>query len=253
MNESTKQQQTTKSYFDKIAGAEGNAWSGNVDKWSSIKELFDPIPGTGEIIECGAGTGMYTIKMLQQGFHITAVDISGKALDVIRQLASDNGLDKNLTTVESDFKDFAAHTDKKFDAVTYFKTLHHFDDLKSIKEAIKLGYELLKPNGSLLGLEPNGDCPFWRPGLLLRGRHSKAKESVWEAEKGLLMITERNLSRMFQTLHDANWEFHWPYVIPAYLAQHLPVLCDPVNRFLGKTFLRRYSFNLIFKVRKTPN
>lgn len=250
MSENSNQQQMTKTYFDKIACAEGKVWSGNVDKWGAIKKFLDSVPKLGKILECGSGTGMYTIKMLQQGFHVTAVDISGKALDIIRELASDNELEKNLITAESDFKDFAANTSESFDVVTYFKTLHHFADLKSIEEAINLGYKLLKPNGFLFGLEPNGNCPFWRPALILRGRHNKAKESVWEAEKGLLMITERNLSRIFQNLHNAHWEFHWPYVIPAYIAQFLPILFNPMNRLLGKTFLRRYSFNLTFKVWK---
>ncbi len=246
-----KHRQMTKSYFDRIASAEDKLWSGNVDKWDVVQGLFESIHSGGKILECGAGSGMYTIKMLQCGFCVTAVDISAKALEVLRRIASERGLDKNLITVESEFQDFAGRVAGKFDAVVYFKTLHHFPNLTSIREAICAGYEALKPNGLLLSLEPNGNCPFWRPFLLAMGLHGTAHESAWEAEKGLLMITQRNLTRIFQELENARWEFHWPYVIPAFVAQRLPMLCNPINRFLTNTPLRRYSFNLIFKVWKT--
>lgn len=241
----------TKTYFDRIASAAGGVWAGNVDKWGAMEGLFESVPASASILECGAGTGMYTIKMLQRGFRVTAVDMSGQALEVTRKLATEKCLDENLITLESEFQDFANRAATKFDAVVYFKTLHHFPDLTSVTAAIGAGYRLLKPNGSLLGLEPNGQCPFWRPFLTLRGQHGTTKESVWQAEKGLVMITERNLTQIFHTLQNARWEFQWPYVIPAFVAQHLPTLFEPLNRHLGRTVLRRFSFNLIFRVWKT--
>ena len=252
MKQKPEHRQMTKAYFDRIADAEGDVWSGNVDKWAAMERFFESIPESGSVLECGAGTGMYTLRMLRRGLRVTAVDISGKALEVTRSNASENGLGKSLETVEADFMDFAGRARQQFDAVTYFKTLHHFPDLGSIEEAIKAGYRLLKTGGTLLGLEPNGNCPFWRPFSLVRGRHGAGKQSVWEAERGLLMITERNLTRIFQELEEARWEFHWPYVIPAFVARRRPALCEPVNRLLGASLLKRYSFNLIFQVWKAP-
>ena len=108
----------------------------------------------------------------------------------------------------------------------------------------------LPPGGVLIGLEPNGECPFWRPGLLLRGNPPGSADSVWRMEQGLLWITAPNLERVFASLPGARWQIHWEYVIPAFVARRLPRVCGAVNRLLDRTPLRRRAFNLTFRVEK---
>ncbi len=245
------QNESTERYFDRIAsGTEAKAWAGNVDKWDVIEPLFDNAPADAKVLECGAGTGMYTVRMLRQGWHVTAVDLSEEALRVNRRIAETHGVGKNLTTVRGTFEEAARKAGQTFDIVAYFKTLHHFPDLSSVRDAIVHGYEAVRPAGMLVGLEPNGDCPLWRPGLLMEGIHPRGGKPVWEMEKGLLMITQRNLSRIFRQLPCARWEFRWEYLIPACLGRRIPRTARLLNRLLCRTPLKRWAFNLTFRVWK---
>jgi len=243
--------QDTKRYFDRIASArEADTWARNVDKWDAIEPLFAAVPPGARVIECGAGTGMYTIHMLQRGLRVTAVDLSEQALQVARQIAASRGVGNNLSTIQGAFERVARQAGQSFDVAAYFKTLHHFPSLVAVRQALAAGFGALKPGGLLLGLEPNGACPLWRPGLLLEGRYPSGKGSVWEMERGLLRITERNLARLFRSLPGARWEIRPKYLVPASLGRRIPRLAERLNRFLARTPLAQYAFNLTFRVWK---
>ena len=108
----------TESYFDRIAShAEAKAWAGNVDKWEVIEPLFDDVPAAAKILECGAGTGMYTMKMLERNYRVTAVDLSREALRVSREIAERRGLGKLLATVQGKFEQAILELDEAFDVV----------------------------------------------------------------------------------------------------------------------------------------
>lgn len=60
----------------------------------TMKRVFS---GKNRLLEIGCGTGTETLELLRDGFEITAVDISQKMLDKLREKAIEQGLDQNLT------------------------------------------------------------------------------------------------------------------------------------------------------------
>ncbi|HUT01291.1 MAG TPA: class I SAM-dependent methyltransferase [Phycisphaerae bacterium] len=116
----------TQRYFDRIASRSGEGPGLNVSKWQVIEPLMDAVPRGGGIVECGAGTGMYTVQMLSHGYRVTAVDLSAESLKVNRRVAGSLGLEGGLRTVHGPFQEFARRHAAEFDAATFFKVLHHF-------------------------------------------------------------------------------------------------------------------------------
>ena len=227
-------------------------WNGSVDKWRIIEPLLADLPAGSRILECGAGGGLYTIHMLRRGYHVTAVDISAEALAANYGVAERQGLARNLETVHGRFEHVAGQVTGPIDAAVFFKTLHHFPDLASIRKGIEAGYDAVRPGGILIGLEPNGQCPFWRLGILLAWLYRRGPEDLWTLEKNLTLITEPNLSTIFRQLPGARWQIDWQYPIPARLAHLAPSLFGPINRLLTATPLRTRAFNLTFRVWKPP-
>jgi len=225
-------------------------FAGCVDKWEAVGgHLADLAPGS-RVLECGSGTGLYTLAMLRHGLRVTAVDLSEVALHAAREAVAAEGLEAGLEIVQGDFARVAAGHGG-FDAVAYFKTLHHFENLRSIAEALRAGYAALRPGGILVGLEPNGSCPFWKPWLLTFGSaeaHETAAASKWEHEQNLRLITRSNLAAIFEELPASRWEVRFHYVIPAALLRRLPGLASRLDQALLRTPLRRIAFNLSFRV-----
>ncbi len=245
------QQQET--FFDQLAQKEdAKEWGSNVDKWQTVAHYLSPLPGGSRVLECGAGTGMYTLHMLKSGLRVTAVDLTDSALQIIRDIAAKQGVQDGLTTFSGDFlavaKGFPAAS---FDLVTFFKVLHHFADIASIRDGIRQAYSLLKPGGRIVSLEPNGNCPLWKPWLMTRKINVNGQFlSYWEFEKNLSLIRARSLEEIFSQLPGATWELNYHYVLPASIINRYPRLLGPLDHGLSKTFLKRYSFNVSFEIVK---
>jgi ubiquinone/menaquinone biosynthesis C-methylase UbiE len=229
------------------------AFAGNVDKWEAVAaELADLPPGS-RVLECGPGTGLYTVAMLRRGLKVTAVDLSELAIEALRGAAAAAGVAEGLEAVHGEFTRVASGR-SGFDAVTFFKTLHHFDGLAAIAAALRAGYSALGPGGRLVGLEPNGACPLWKPWLLSFGRHQvhvTGAASKWEHEKNLSLITRSSLGAIFDGLPGAAWQVRFHYAVPAALLRRLPALAGRIDAWLLATPWRARAFNLSFVVTRS--
>ena len=66
------------------------------------------------VLDVGSGSGMYTLRLAREAERVTAVDISGEMLRLLRQDAEGMGLD-NIEYVHSTWDDF--QSDETFDVV----------------------------------------------------------------------------------------------------------------------------------------
>jgi len=66
------------------------------------------------VLDVGCGSGMYTLRLAREAERVTAVDISGVMLDILRQDAAALGVD-NIDYVHSDWAEFDAR--RTFDVV----------------------------------------------------------------------------------------------------------------------------------------
>ena len=96
------------------------------------------------VLDCGAGTGNLTLKFLDFGWRVTALDISGGMLEALRAKVTDG--DDRLETVKVDAEDYLRSQEGTFDVVAFGATLHHLPDYIT---ALELACKALKPGGIL--------------------------------------------------------------------------------------------------------
>ncbi len=96
------------------------------------------------VLDCGAGTGNLTLKFLDFGWRVTALDISGGMLEVLRAKVSNGG--DRLETIEADAEEYLLRQESSFDVVAFGATLHHLPDYVAVLE---LACKALKPGGLL--------------------------------------------------------------------------------------------------------
>jgi ubiquinone/menaquinone biosynthesis C-methylase UbiE len=104
-----------------------------------------PAEPFGETLEIGAGTGYFTLNLLQLGAieRATATDISDGMLATLNQNASERGLEVRTVEAEAEALPFE---DESFDLVFGHAVLHHIPDLeRGFAEFVRV----LRPGGAL--------------------------------------------------------------------------------------------------------
>ncbi len=113
------------------------------------------VPGTGRVLEIGAGTGQATLPLAERGFQVVGVELgAAPAALARRKLAAF----PNASMVNEPFESWEA--DRVFDAVVAFTAFHWIDpEARFAKSAA-----VLRPGGALAVVQPHtvlNDDPFW--------------------------------------------------------------------------------------------
>src|SRR6201991_3156157 len=109
-----------------------------------LTKLLGPRPGPfAEALEIGAGTGYFSLNLMQTGVieHATCTDISPGMLGTLERNAAELGLD--VETAACDASDLP-FDDESFDLVLGHAVLHHLPDLDRCFAEFK---RVLKPGG----------------------------------------------------------------------------------------------------------
>lgn len=225
-----------------------------VDKSAALRALiFDRIPAGAAVLEVGAGTGLYTRRLLADGHHVTAVDLSTAGLEQIRAQAEASGDAERLSVLAGAFPPVVAElAPSSFDCVLFIKVLHHFPDLHEVREAFRRAYDLLAPGGRILIFEPNGSYPLWPVVLLSRGLDH------FRNERNVLLMKRRLLQSALDGLQGARVQCRYRFVVPGGIASRVPllgrldaVLCDErFHPFEGRHLLDKLAVNIAFDVEK---
>jgi ubiquinone/menaquinone biosynthesis C-methylase UbiE len=109
------------------------------------KALGEEPQGLGRGLEIGAGTGYFTLNLLQAGALDTAVatDISPGMLDALRDSADELGLEADTASCEASELPFE---DESFDLVFGHAVLHHLPDLEGAFAEFR---RVLRPGGAI--------------------------------------------------------------------------------------------------------
>jgi ubiquinone/menaquinone biosynthesis C-methylase UbiE len=105
-----------------------------------------PVAAFGDALEIGAGTGYFSLNLLQAGVieRATATDISPGMLATLEENAAELGLDVRTAAAEAETLPFP---DESFDLVFGHAVLHHIPDLeRGFMEFARL----LRPGGTLV-------------------------------------------------------------------------------------------------------
>lgn len=137
------------------------------------------------VLEIGCGIGTDTINFARAGAEVTAVDLSGKSLDIARKRAYVYGL-KNIKFVQANVEDLTETLSaNSFDLVYAFGVVHHTPHPEAALEQMAV---VLKPGGVLKLmvyhryswkvfsiLNTYGRGAFWNLDRII-ARHSEAQE-----------------------------------------------------------------------------
>jgi SAM-dependent methyltransferase len=183
-------------YHDAAAGEYDAKWGidfGEVGRdqvrGKVAKALGDwPAQPFGDALEIGAGTGYFSLNLLQLGAirRLVATDISSGMLDRLRDNAGDLGLAVETRTVDAERLPFE---DEAFDLVFGHAVLHHLPDLSGalseFRRVLRSGGTLAfcgEPSryGDLLAALPKRSAqalaPLWRLALGASPRRAGADE-----------------------------------------------------------------------------
>jgi ubiquinone/menaquinone biosynthesis C-methylase UbiE len=165
------------------------------------KMLGEPLPTFGRSLEIGAGTGYFTLNMVQEGVvrEATATDISPGMLEALQVNARRIGVGVQTVACDAEQLPFA---DGSFDLVLGHAVLHHIPHLdRAFSEFLRV----LRPGGRFVFAgEPSrtGDriaaypkraamrtAPLWRAVMGARpaqGYHTGENHGRWPVEAGEL-------------------------------------------------------------------
>ena len=133
-------------------------WSGNVNAaTATVVSTLEP----GPVLELGSGEGGHAVWFAEQGWQVTAVDISPTATARGAEAAADRGVAESIEWVAHDLS--AWETDKHFDLVTA-SFFHSNVELQRL-EILRRSADRLRPGGHLLLVthvfETADDIPPW--------------------------------------------------------------------------------------------
>jgi ubiquinone/menaquinone biosynthesis C-methylase UbiE len=142
-------------YHDGAAAGYDAKWGidygevGQAQVLGKVRKALGEVPHVGRALEIGAGTGYFTLNLLQSGVVGEAVctDISPGMLDALRANADRLGLD--VETVACDAEDLP-FPDASFDLVFGHAVLHH---LPGLDRAFSEFRRVLRPGGRLMVLD----------------------------------------------------------------------------------------------------
>jgi ubiquinone/menaquinone biosynthesis C-methylase UbiE len=174
-------------YHDVAAGSYDSKWGisfgpiGHQQVLGKLTKLLGPRPGPfGDALEIGAGTGYFSLNLMQTGVvrRATCTDISPGMLATLEHNAHELGLEVETAACDAAELPFE---DESFDLVLGHAVLHHLPDLPRAFAELK---RVLRPGGTLffagepsqsgdrLAALPKGAAlrlaPLWRRALKAR-------------------------------------------------------------------------------------
>ena len=114
---------------------------GRVEYVTTQKYIHEALAGDKrkKILEIGAGTGRYSVALAREGFAVTALELVGHNLDVLR--AKLDGTE-NITALQGNALDLSRFESDSFDLTLLLGPMYHLytkdDKLRALSEAVRV-------------------------------------------------------------------------------------------------------------------
>jgi ubiquinone/menaquinone biosynthesis C-methylase UbiE len=112
-----------------------------------LKIHLQELHSCNNIVDLGCGTGILTLKYLEDGKVVTAIDIAQKSLSRLKHKAAKLNLSKNLTIIKEDITKLKSIKDGTFDGVSSMIAAHLVDNYE---DHIKECYRVLRASGRFI-------------------------------------------------------------------------------------------------------
>jgi SAM-dependent methyltransferase len=196
------------------------------------------------VLDLGCGQGDLTLALLGRGAEVTSLDLSPGMLEIARRRVELYAQGRSATFVAAAVERSALPTGS-FDAIVGRFILHHIDLTTAASELSRL----LAPGGKAIFLENSGANPvlnFARDHLV--GRFGIPRYGT-EDERPLVAADWELLAGSFAR---ARGEFPVVEVfelfnrqVLRYRFQRMSRICQLLDRVVGRTRLRRYSYRVL--------
>lgn len=109
---------------------------GQVEYTVSLKYIHDYLNNNSKILDIGAGTGKYSLKLFDEGYDVTAIELIKHNLGIIK------AKNKDIKAYQGNALDLSRFSDNTFDVVLLFGPMYHLktfeEQVRSLKEAIRV-------------------------------------------------------------------------------------------------------------------
>lgn len=122
---------------------------GQVEYRTTMKYIRESLTGIDDpaILEVGAGTGRYSVTLAKEGYRVTAVELVGHNLDILKSKLDGT---EPITALQGNALDLSALPDGRFDLTMLLGPMYHLytreDKLRALSEAVRV----TKPGGKIL-------------------------------------------------------------------------------------------------------
>jgi len=146
---------------------------------TTVHFLDKLINKTSKVLDVGAGTGRYSFYFAEKGCEVTALDITPRHVDIMKEKAAGKTL--KLNPLLGNALDMKEIEDNSFDAVLCLGPLYHLTNEEQRKQCIKESLRVLKPGGVLAIAYINRVATFVN--YIHRNVHNINNAGLWNITK----------------------------------------------------------------------
>ncbi|MEW6095384.1 MAG: methyltransferase domain-containing protein [bacterium] len=206
-----------------------------VNSWDYLSEIIynrildelKEIEGVKEILETGSGTGRISLRLAQNGYKTTLLDISFSALKISEKLFKKENLSANLIAGSIFNLPFI---DKTFDIVWNAGVVEHYleeDQKKAFLEMIRI----CKNDGLIITMNPSANSLIYRA-----GKYTLEKIGKWEYGFVKPIKSFENLSKELKVKLSKEYSIGFIILFTEFFRRFIPY-GSIISNFLGKIFI----------------
>lgn len=115
---------------------------------TTARILDEHIAGKKSILDCAAGTGIYSFYLADKGHTVTATDITPRHINYIRQELKDKPYSMNTAVLDA--ADMGMFADESFDVVLNMGPFYHLTHPEDREKCLRESLRVLKKGGLLI-------------------------------------------------------------------------------------------------------
>lgn len=120
---------------------------GQLEYMTTMHFIHQYLKPESKVIEIGAGTGRYSVKLGKEGYDVTALELVEANLEVMKK---NIGYLKNVKALQGDALDLSRFEDKSFDVTLLLGPMYHLFSLEDQHKALDEAIRVTKTGGVIL-------------------------------------------------------------------------------------------------------
>ena len=119
-----------------------------IELLTTLRAFGSLFPGGGRVLDCAAGTGVYAFHLAEEGYEVTATDLTPRHIELIRERLKYTTLE--MPTAVADATDLSLFSDEQFDIVLNMGPFYHLTEADQREQCLGECLRVLRPGGLLV-------------------------------------------------------------------------------------------------------